>query len=69
MNSQLNWTKYQLKEHGRVTRNQALENYFSRLGARIADLREDGWEIEGHFEKTEKGKDYVYTLVAMPEDI
>jgi hypothetical protein len=53
----------QLKEHGFVTRNWALQNFISRLGAIICDLNQDGYVIHGDWIKTENGKDYKYTLV------
>lgn len=61
--TQLEWTRKQLLEYGRVTRNQALRRYNSRLAARIQDLREGGMQIVGYQRKTKSGKDYVYELV------
>ena len=58
--TQLDWIISRLDETGKISRNECLQNYISRLGARIADLKEMGWELEGSFEKTENGKDYVY---------
>ena len=55
-----------LKENGRVTRNWALQNYITRLGAIIFDLKKAGWQIDGRFERTHggygRGKDYVYII-------
>ena len=61
-NTQKAWILKQLRENGRITRNECLKNFISRLGARISDLKEEGWNIEGEFIKTPNGKDYVYTL-------
>lgn len=61
--SQLAWVKTQLTKHGKVSRNQALRRYISRLAARIADCREEGLEIVGKTVKRNGGKDYVYSLV------
>lgn len=61
-NTQKAWILKQLRENGRITRNECLKNYISRLGARISDLKSEGWKIEGEFIKTTNGKDYVYTL-------
>lgn len=58
--SQLQWIKSQLENKGFVTRNDALRKYISRLAARIADLREAGWNIEG--ERMKNGN-YKYTLM------
>jgi len=57
--TQREWTIAQLKEHGEVTRNQALSVFFSRLGAVICDLRKEGWEIE----TSHRDGDYVYKLI------
>lgn len=56
--TQMKWVQTQLKKKGKVTRNQALRQYISRLAARINDLREGGWNIVGKKE----GNDYVYSL-------
>jgi hypothetical protein len=64
--TQLEWTKDRLLQDGQVSRNGALQNYFTRLGARIADLKQEGWEINGEWRKTEHGKDFVYYLVKAP---
>lgn len=59
----MDWVKTQLVKNGSITRNQALRRYISRLGARINDLRNAGWNIEGKWIKTKYGRDYEYTLV------
>lgn len=51
-----------LVTEGSVSRNWALQNYITRLGAIICDLNKDGWKIEGGFEKKNGGKDYVYRI-------
>jgi len=53
----------QLKKNGYITRNQCLKNYISRLGARIKDLKNEGYIIEGKNIKTQYGEDYIYYLV------
>lgn len=53
----------QLKQYGYVTRNWALQNYISRLGAIVCDLNKTGWEITGDWIRTANGKDYKYTLI------
>lgn len=63
--SQEQWVKTQLLTKGKVTRNQALRRYFSRLAARIADLREAGWKIDGQWKETKTGRDYEYVLVSV----
>lgn len=64
--TQEQWVKEQLQKYGEVSRNGALQNYISRLGAIVCDLNKSGWNIVGGFRKTEKGKDYVYSLVSEP---
>lgn len=65
--SQQDWVIKQLKNHGKVSRNDALKTYISRLGAIIFNLKERGWEIEGEWVKTERGKDFVYYLKDRPK--
>lgn len=64
--SQLDWVISQLKTNGKISRNEALRNYISRLGAIIWSLNKSGWEIEGRNERTQngygKGLDYFYYL-------
>lgn len=61
--TQMDWTRDQLLTHGEVSRNDALKIFFTRLGARIDDLKKEGWEIEAGWVKTSHGKDYVYRLI------
>lgn len=56
------WIKERLEKEGRISRNQALNNYIGRLASRIYDLRKKGWEFE---EMTENG-DYVYIVKEKP---
>ena len=65
--TQDNKVSKQLEKHGKVTRNWALRNYISRLGAIIYDLRQAGFKIEASWERDKKGKrtgDYQYILVS-----
>jgi hypothetical protein len=57
----------QLEYKGFVTRNWALSQYISRLGALIYDLRKEGWEFTQEYTKTPYGKDYTYTLISKPQ--
>lgn len=57
----------QLKENGFVTRNWALQNYISRLGAIICDLNHEGYSIQGDWVKTDHGRDFRYTLLDSPK--
>jgi len=67
MKNQLKWVKNQLMENGEVSRNYAISNYITRLGAIIHKLNKNGWVIRGHFEKTENGRDYIYNLIDAPK--
>lgn len=58
--TQEEWTRYMLENYGKVSRNDALRRYITRLGAIICDLNKDGWDIKGKWEKYENGRDYVY---------
>ena len=55
-----------LNKTGFVTRNEALKNYISRLGAIICDLQKDGWKFKAEFIKTPYGKDFKYTVIESP---
>lgn len=56
------WILDQLISKGSISRNTCLKRFISRLGARIADIKAMGYEIEGKYLKTKNGQDYVYTL-------
>lgn len=60
--TQVEWAYHQLATKGRVSRNQALRRYITRLGAIVYTLNGMGYKVKGGFVKTKKGKDYVYTL-------
>ena len=61
--TQSDWTINQLEKYGFVTRNTALKNYISRLGAIICDLKKANWQIKGEYVKTKSGVDYKYTVI------
>lgn len=60
--TQLTWVKDQLFNKGKVSRNQALRRYITRISARIDDLKHAGFDITGQYVNTKNGKDYVYYL-------
>lgn len=64
--SQKQWVIEQLKHNKRITRNQCLQNFISRLGALIEVLENEGWVFKAHYEETERGKDYVYDVISEP---
>lgn len=55
-----------LLENGSVSRNWALGQFITRLGAIIHHLNDNDWVINGKYVKTERGKDYVYFLDKAP---
>jgi hypothetical protein len=67
----------QLEKNFKVSRNWALQNYISRLGAHIKNLVNSGYQFEdtqcenstrhGRFIKTKNGEDYVYFLKSAPK--
>lgn len=63
--TQLQFVLERLKENGRVSRNDCLRHYVSRLGAYICDLRKEGYE----FEAKSEGGDYVYILIHDPHQV
>lgn len=67
--TQLNWVKQKLKENGKVSRNEALAVFITRLGARIKDLQNLGWKIEGKNVKENGGTNYVYLLEERPKQL
>jgi hypothetical protein len=65
--TQLELIKEQIKVNGYVSRNWCLSNYISRLGARISDLKAEGWRFEPRRVETikpdgSKGFDYIYEV-------
>ena len=62
----MQWVKDVLKSDGEISRNFALRNYVSRLGALICTLQKQGYEFETEWRATRtpfgKKKDYVYKL-------
>ena len=62
--TQLQRIKKRLLERGMITRNECLNTFprITRLGARIVDLKEEGWE----FETEEKNNDYIYKVKVCP---
>ena len=61
--TQLDWIVEQLEEYGEISRNQCLSRFISRLGARINDLKAQGWEFRTEW----RSNDYFYVVVAAPK--
>ena len=55
-----------LLQTGSISRNWCLQNFISRLGAIICDLKKEGWTFDPDFVKNGKGKDYVYKVISSP---
>ena len=66
----MEWAVSELVTNGKVTRNTALKNFITRLGAIICSLNNNGWEILGKNEREQNGygrkMDYVYRLIRKP---
>lgn len=64
--TQLQWVKEVIKNDGEISRNFALRNYVSRLGAIICTLKKQGYEFDTEWKETMthfgKRKDYVYIV-------
>ena len=53
-----------MREQGFVTRNWALQNFISRLGAIIWQLKSEGMNITGEW----KDGDFIYKLMDKPKE-
>ena len=53
-----------MREQGFVTRNWAMQNFISRLGAIIWQLKSEGMNIEPEW----KDGDYIYKLMDKPKE-
>ena len=64
MKSQLEIIKEKLLKDGNISNIWAFRHYILRLGARIHDLRQDGWNIEGSYtiKNNKKTKIYEYYI-------
>lgn len=61
--TQRDWVTAQLIKKGKISRNEALKRYITRLGAIICDIKaETELEIVGGYVSKNGGKDYVYKL-------
>ena len=62
--SQEQYVVNELLKNGKISRNQCLQKYITRLGALIYIIKNKNpqWEISAKFEKINVGKDYVYYL-------
>ena len=61
--TQLDIIRAQIDEEGYVSRNWCLSRFITRLGARIIDLKREGYEFATSFD----GGDYVYTVTKTPQ--
>lgn len=65
--TQLKWVKDRLIQDGYVSRNDAVRNYITRLGALVLKLNKTGqWDVQGEYVIKDNGKDYVYRAVKKP---
>jgi hypothetical protein len=58
---QREFTLAKLLRDGSISRNFALSHFFTRLSARICELRDEGYEISGDWD--DEHRDYIYTLI------
>ena len=61
--SKIEIIREKIEREGKISRNWCLAMYYTRLAARITDLRNEGWEIEGK----EVFNDYVYVVTKRPK--
>lgn len=66
MKSQTQWVVEQLKLNGYVSRNLALQEHITRLGAIICNLSKVGWVFEGKYVEENGGKNYYYYAISSP---
>lgn len=64
MKSQRHFVVCRLRENKKISRNECLSNYISRLSAIIQNLEREGFR----FNAKHVGRDYVYELVHDPKD-
>jgi len=60
--TQKEWVISQLEQYGEISRNNALQNFITRLSAITLTLKNEGWDLEGKW----RGGDYVYSVVKKP---
>lgn len=70
--TQVEWVKQQLLTNKKISRNQCLREYISRLGAIIDILKKQGRKFEARYEKFQSkygwsGRDYIYYLTKKGE--
>ena len=63
MKSQNKWVISRLKQYGKITRNQALNNNITRLASRILDVKPVFEDQGKQIMASRNGKDYEYRLV------
>lgn len=62
--TQKQWVENQLIKNGKITRNECLRNYISRLGAIISMLKDDGYKFETGYVEFETARDYQVTCAS-----
>lgn len=66
LQTQEEWVIDQLKTTGKISRNDCLKTYISRLGAIICHLKKIGYVFETNYVTTPFGQDFVYSVKGMP---
>ncbi len=58
--TQMDIIKAELKRSGKISRNWCLQRFITRLGARIIDLKNEGWKFKAGFTEN---NDYLYVVI------
>ena len=66
--TQMEIIRDKLSEDGFISRNFCLQNFISRLGSRIYDLKQEGWEFKTKTVDTDRGHDYIYQVTKRPSE-
>jgi len=64
--TQIQFVKRHLLDYGEISRNYCLQNFITRLASIIPILHNQGFITKADYRKTQRGKDFVYTLISAP---
>ena len=67
MKNQIQIIKDKLEKEGSISNLWALHNFIWRLGARIHDLRLEGWDIETVYVNKKGERNTEYKLISFPQ--
>lgn len=68
--TQIKFVKTKIHQNGKISRNECLKNYITRLGAIIYKLKQSGYSFRADYVKKDNGtkSDYVYYAIKIPKD-